>query len=637
MDRRPVRLPHFIAVREPISGSFTAPEIERPGNLLFDNGLGGFSSNGYEYVIYLKASQWTPAPWINVIANPDFGFIVSNNGLGCTWSQNSGENRLTPWHNDPVCDTPSEAIYLRDEDTGQVWSPTPLPSRDDSPYLIRHGAGYSIFEHASHGLIQTLRVFAVVDKPVKIIQLKLENKTPLTRRINITYYAEWVLGNSRDTTAQYIIPEFDSRHFVLLARNPYNEEFSKNVAFLASTRELNWVTSDRCEFLGIQGNYTHPAALERVGLTASVQAGTDPCAALQTLLWLAPGESKEVTYLLGEGSDREEAEKLITHYQEVANIQSSWEAVGPFWDKILNVIKVETPEPAMNILLNRWLLYEAISCRLWGRTALYQSSGAFGFRDQLQDVLAALHCRPELARTQILNAAQRQFKSGDVLHWWHPPSGRGIRTRISDNLLWLPYCVAQYVHSTGDTGVLKEIIPFLNGEPLKSDEDERYGHYFSSGEVGTLYDHCLRAMSIGVTAGPHGLPLMGSGDWNDGMNHVGIKGKGESIWLGWFAYTTLTDFANLCKTIGEHSQAELILKQAETLRCALELSGWDGKWYRRAYFDDGTALGSSDRNECTIDSISQSWAVLSGASSMERSTLAMNSLFEHLVNQSAGL
>ncbi|PKN95371.1 MAG: cellobiose phosphorylase [Chloroflexi bacterium HGW-Chloroflexi-6] len=633
LDNQPVRLPHFIPINEPAPSLALTERIERPANLLFDNGLGGFTPDGNEYQIYLEPGQWTPAPWVNVIANPGFGFLVSNNGLGCTWSQNSGENRLTPWHNDPVSDPPSEAIYLRDEDTGQVWSPTPLPARANAPYLIRHGAGYSIFEHASHGLSQSLRVFAVPDQPVKVIQLNLENKTNRTRRINITCYAEWVLGSSRDITSQYVIPEFDSRRFALLARNPYNVEFSQNVAFLAATRELNWVTTDRSEFLGLLGSYAHPAALERVGLTASVRAGSDPCAVMQILLWLAPNESKEVTFLLGQGADRVEAERLIVDYQNMAHINDAWETVGKFWDQNLNAIRVETPDKTMDLVLNRWLLYESLSCRIWGRTALYQSSGAFGFRDQLQDVLALLHSRPDLVRAHILNAASRQFEEGDVLHWWHPPSGRGIRTRISDNLLWLPYVTAQYVKASGDVSVLEEIQPFLAAEPLKDGEEERYGQYFYGAQQGTIYEHCLRAIQKGVTVGEHGLPLMGAGDWNDGMNRVGIQGRGESIWLGWFSYAVLMEFADLCEKTNYSLQAETLRSQAETLRQAIENCSWDGDWYRRAYFDDGTALGSAARGECQIDSISQSWAVISGAADPARAQHAMDSLYRRLVRR----
>ncbi len=637
LDQQPVRLPHFIAVREP--GPPPSPEVglERPAGLLFDNGLGGFSPDGREYIITLASGQFTPAPWINVIANPEFGFIASSNGLGCTWAHNSGENRLTPWHNDPVSDPPSEAVYLRDEDTGQLWSPTPLPARAPAPYRIRHGAGYSIYEHVSHGLAQALRVFAVSDQPVKIIQLRLENQTAHTRRINITYYAEWVLGNSRDTTAQYIIPEFDSRRFALLARNPYNVDFSSNVAFLAATRELNWVTTDRSEFLGVLGSYAQPAALARVGLAASVQAGCDPCAAIQILLWLAPGESKEVTFLLGQGADRAQAEQLIAEYQDLARVEAAWQSLRPFWEQILGAVQVETPDPALDLLLNRWLLYETVAARIWGRTGLYQSSGAFGFRDQLQDVLALLHSRPDLARAQILNAGRRQFEAGDVLHWWHPPSGKGIRTRISDNLLWLPYVTALYVQTTGDTAILKENLPYLGGDPLKEGEEERYGLFIPGTQAGTLYEHCLRALQKGLTAGRHGLPLMGSGDWNDGMNRVGIEGRGESIWLGWFACATLTEFARLCQHIGQPEQADACSRQAGELLRALEACAWDGQWYRRAYFDDGTALGSAERHECTIDSISQSWAVLSKAANPQRARLAMSALHERLVRPAEGL
>lgn len=497
--------------------------------------------------------------------------------------------------------------------------------------------GYSIFEHTSHGLAQTLQVFAVTDQPVKIVQLKLENKTSRTRRINATYYAEWVLGNARDTTAQYLIPDFDSRRYALLVRNPYNVDFSQSVAFMAATRELNWVTTDRSEFLGVLGSYARPAALARVGLAASVQAGHDPCAAMQLLLWLAPGESKEVTFLLGEGSDREEAESLIARYQDVEQINAARAALKPFWEQSLGAVQVETPDPAMNILLNRWLLYEAISSRIWGRTALYQSSGAFGFRDQLQDVLAVLHSRPEVARAQILNAAWRQFEAGDVLHWWHPPSGKGIRTRISDNLLWLPYVTAEYVKVTGDIAILSEKIPFLEGDPLKEGEDERYGLFVPGSQYGTLFEHCLRALRKGVTAGVHGLPLMGSGDWNDGMNRVGIEGRGESIWLGWFAYATLTGFAQLCEKFGADSQADTFYQQAGALELALDASSWDGQWYRRAYFDDGTALGSAARHECTINSISQSWAVISRAAGLERARLAMDALYARLVRPAQAL
>jgi cyclic beta-1,2-glucan synthetase len=571
-----------------------------------------------------------------VIANPEFGFLVTEAGLGCTWAVNSGENKLTPWSNDPVSDPPSEAIYLRDEDTGQIWSPTPLPARVDAPYLIRHGIGYSIFEHRSHQLDQSLKVFAVPDAPVKIAQLKLKNTSARTRRINITYYAEWVLGTTREQTAPYIVPEFASHNFALLASNPYNQDFGKRVAFLAATREIQGLTTDRTEFLGPLGNYARPDALERVGMTASARAGSDPCATLQLLLWLAPGETKEVTFLLGQGADRADALRLISKYQNVSQVKAAWKSLDRFWEEQIGCLQIQTPDKAMDLLVNHWLPYQALSCRIWGRTAFYQSGGAFGFRDQLQDVLLFLYTRPEIARGHILEAARHQFEEGDVLHWWHPPGDRGIRTRITDNMLWLPYVTARYIHVTGDRSILEEQIPFLSAEPLKPGEHERYGE-FPAGSVGSLYEHCRRALAKGTTHGPHGLPLMGGGDWNDGMNNIGIGGTGESIWLGWFLYATLMDFAQLCELISATEDASRYRQQAETLGTAIEAHAWDGKWYRRAYYDDGEPVGSAENRDCKIDSISQSWAVISGAGDSERTRLAMESLYERLVDKDATL
>ncbi|HEX6034851.1 MAG TPA: hypothetical protein VFY83_10470, partial [Anaerolineales bacterium] len=506
LDVAPVRLPLFVPIDPLYPLMDVQPEIQRPADLQFQNGIGGFTPDGREYVIVLEPGQWTPAPWVNVIAAPEFGCVVSEAGLGPTWSQNSGENRLTPWRNDPVADPPSEAIYLRDEDTGQIWSPTPLPARADATYLIRHGAGYSMFEHASHGLMQNMLVFVAPDEPVKIVQLKLQNTTERMRRINVTYYAEWVLGVARESTAPYITPEFDSNSFALLARNGYNTDFGQRVAFLASTREPAGLTTDRTEFLGNLGSYIRPAALERVGLTPRLEPGSDPCAVLQFLLWLQPGETKEITFLLGQGADREDAERLIKHFQNIQNVEAARQQVREFWDEILEQTQVQTPDPAMDILLNRWLLYQSLSCRFWGRTAFYQSSGAYGFRDQLQDVMAYAHVRPDLIRQHIFESAAHQFEQGDVLHWWHPPAGRGIRTRCSDNLLWLPFVTAHYVRVTGDRSILDEEISFLHAEPLKPGEHERYGQ-FPAGESGTLYEHCCRAIAKGTTAGPNGIPL----------------------------------------------------------------------------------------------------------------------------------
>jgi len=624
-------LPTFIAMPG-ASAPQDMPPIARPADLIFDNGLGGFSADGREYVIYLKPDQWTPAPWINVIANPEFGFIVSETGAGYTWFGNSSENRLTPWSNDPVADPSGEALYLRDEETAEVWSPTPLPCRATAPYLIRHGAGYSIFEHISHGLAQRLRLFAASDAPVKVLHLRLENTWAQPRRITATFYAEWVLGVTRDTAQQYVVSEYDSEHQALLARNNYNAEFGERVAFVAASQSLHGLTADRTEFLGRGGTHRKPAALDRIGLASVIEPGIDPCAALQLHIDLQAGEAQEIYFLIGEGANREDALRLIEHYQHAEHIAAAWLQVNDCWDKLLETVQVQTPDPAMNLLLNRWLLYQTLACRVWARSAFYQSSGAFGFRDQLQDVMALVHAAPHLAREHIVQAARFQFDAGDVLHWWHPPSGRGVRTRFSDDLLWLPFVVAHYVTATGDETILDEAIPFRTGTPLQPGEAERYDQYAPAPEAYTLYEHCRRALEKGTTAGAHGLPLMGSGDWNDGMNRVGIEGRGESVWLGWFLCATLTRFAELCAGRNDRAQAATYRQRATELSQAIEASAWDGVWYRRAYYDDGTSLGSAKNNDCQIDSIAQSWAVLSGAGNLDRATQAMGAVADRLVN-----
>ncbi len=623
------RLPEFTPTRSPMLDPEPTSSLQLPDNLFLDNGLGGFSRDGREYVIHLQPDQYTPHPWVNVIANPEFGFLVSETGSGPTWAGNSGENRLTPWRNDPVTDMPGEALYLRDEETGLVWSPTPMPAGAETAHVIRHGLGYSIFESQSHGLNQNLRLFVAPDAPVKIAHLYLQNLWERPRRVTVTYYAEWVLGTTRDSYQAHIIPEFDSGKHALLATNRYNSEFSERVAFLAANKEPHGATANRTEFLGRLGSYRAPAALGRIGLESAVNAGLDPCAVIQLYVDLPPGASEEVFFLIGEGANRANSLALIGKFQDEGQLEATWQSVQQQWHDILSAITVETPDPSMDLMLNHWLLYQTLSCRLWGRTALYQSSGAFGFRDQLQDVLALLYTRPDLARIQILEAARHQFEAGDVLHWWNPPADHGVRTRFSDDLLWLPYVTAEYVTATGDASILSENIPFLKGELLKPDEIERYALYETTEKEFSLYQHCLRALGKGTTAGAHGLPLMGSGDWNDGMNRVGVDGRGESIWLGWFLHATLKRFAPLVKSMGDDPTP--YLQQAEQYSRALEAHAWDGDWYLRAFHDDGSRLGSHENDECQIDSIAQSWAVLSGAGNPERAAHAMESVNRLLV------
>ena len=627
----PTRLPDFVPARDEAPRPETPP-LARPDDLLFDNGWGGFTPDGREYVIYLEPGDATPAPWVNVMANPDAGCLVTESGGGYTWTANSGENRLTPWSNDPLRDRPGEVIYLRDEETAVVWTPTPAPRGAAAPYRIHHGAGYTTFHHHSHGLKQRLRLFTAAAEPVKIAQLQLENSWPRPRRLTVTYYAEWVLGVNRDEMQAYVIPSYEPDCHALLARNPYNAEFGARVAFLAASQPLHGLTADRAEFLGRLGDVTQPAALARVGLASAVRPGLDPCAALQLHVNLEPGETKTVSFYLGQAADGDAARELIQRLQEPQQVEAAWDAARARWTTLLDAVTVKTPDRAMDLLLNGWLFYQNLSSRIWGRSAFYQSSGAYGFRDQLQDVLAMLHAAPEIAREHILRAARHQFEAGDVLHWWHPPSGRGVRKRITDNLLWLPYVAAHYVQATGDVALLKEELPFRRGEPLEHDEQERYDHYPLTEASYTLYEHCRRALARGA-AGAQGLPLMGGGDWNDGMDRVGIEGRGESVWLGWFRYAVLAAFIPMCSALEDEEQAARYRQEMEALQDALEQHAWDGAWYVRAFYDDGAPLGSAQNRECQIDAIAQSWATLSGAARPERAQQALAAVDEKLVRE----
>ena len=609
-----------------------------PPELSFFNGLGGFHQGGREYVTVLGAEQWTPAPWSNVIGNAvEFGFQITETGGGYTWSVNSRENRITPWSNDAVSDPPGEVVYLRDEDSGSVWSATPLPIRERDPYIVRHGQGYSVFEHTSHGVSQELLVFAPLDASVKISLLRLRNRTGRKRRFSITNYNELVMGVSRSSSAPYIITEIDAPAATIFARNPYNNEFAERIAFVATSESLSSATCDRKEFIGRNGSLETPAALRRVGLAGRSGAGLDPCAAVQIHIELAPHEAREVIFLLGEAESKEAAQSVVATFRLAANVNAAFEKVLDHWDELLSTVEVRTPDPALDTMLNRWLLYQTLSCRVWARTAFYQSGGAFGFRDQLQDVMALVYSSPTITRKQILLAAEHQFKEGDVQHWWHPPSGRGVRTTISDDLLWLPFVTAFYISVTGDTSVLDEVVAFLEQPLLAEGQLENYMQPEVSQESASIFEHCARALDRSLKVGEHGLPLMGGGDWNDGMNRVGQRGKGESVWLGWFLYTALEMSTPHAETRNENERATRYREHLDHLKKALEEKAWDGDWYRRAYFDDGTPLGSARNEECRIDSIAQSWSVISGASDPFRMGRAMAAVEEFLIRRGDGL
>jgi len=609
-----------------------------PPQLKFFNGLGGFSNDEKTYVITLTDIQSTPAPWINVIANQlDFGFTVSESGSGYTWSNNSRENRLTSWSNDAVCDPPSEIIYIRDEESGVYWTPTPLPVREAEPYVIKHSQGHTVFEHNSNGIDQKLTQFVPLDDTIKISRLLLKNVSPVRRSLSVTSFTEWVLGTQRNITAPTVITEYQSDTQTVYARNPYNNEFAHRIAFVHMTGTPESFTCDRKEFLGRNGSSSRPAAMERVGLSGRSGGGFDPCTAFQTKFDLAPGEERQIVILLGQSDKKETASELVQKYSQLKAVDAAFAAVNTGWDKINGAIEIKTPDASMNTLVNHWLLYQTLSCRIWGRSAFYQSGGAYGFRDQLQDVMALVFSDPKIMREQILRAVGRQFKQGDVQHWWHPPTGRGVRTRISDDLLWLPLVACYYVMATHDHALWDEVVPFIEAPELSPGQDDLYLQPSTSAEEVSIFEHCARAIDRSLKVGDHGLPLMGAGDWNDGMNRVGNEGKGESVWVGWFLANILGQVIPLCEKNGNTKRAETYRACLQSLKKSLEENAWDGDWYRRAYFDNGLPLGSVTNDECKIDSISQSWAVISGHGDRERTIRAMNAVDEHLVSRGDGL
>ena len=630
-----VRVPRLVPTH---SARVATATVEPPSReLILGNGIGGFTPDGSEYVITTLADQATPAPWSNVLANPDFGTVISESGLAYTWSENAHEFRLTPWHNDPVSDASGEALYLRDEESGHFWSPAPLPSRGTGAYVTRHGFGYSVFEHREDGISSELWVYVAIDAAVKFSVLKIRNTSGRTRRLSATGYVEWVLGDLRPKTTMHVITEIDAKGGALLARNAYNTEFPGRVAFFDVDDPARSVSGDRTEFMGRNGALRNPAAMTRARLSGKVGPALDPCGAIQVPFELADGEVREIVFRLGVGRNAADAGSLVQRFRGSSAPAVALDAVRAHWKRTLGALQVKTPDASLDVLANGWLLYQTVACRLWARSGYYQSGGAFGFRDQLQDVMALVHTDPSLMREHLLRCAGRQFVEGDVQHWWHPPSGRGVRTRCSDDYLWLPLATARYVKATGDTGVLEESIHFLEGRFVNPGDDSYYDLPGRSGESASLYQHCVRAIVHGLQYGSHGLPLMGSGDWNDGMNLVGIKGAGESVWLGFFLCSVLKQFAEVALRNDDPSFAERCEAEGINLARNLELHGWDGRWYRRAYFDDGSPLGSAGNAECRIDSVAQSWSVLSGAGDAKRSRLAMRSVDERLVRRDHAL
>jgi len=632
--RKPV--PQLMLARSIRTESPAIAALPRP-DLMFYNGYGGFTPDGREYIITTAHGQVTPAPWVNVLANPHFGTVVSESGLAYTWAENAHEFRITPWHNDPVSDSGGEAFYIRDEERGHYWSPMPLPRRGATPYVTRHGFGYSVFEHTERGISSEAWVYVAPDASVKFTVLKIKNISGRPRRLSATGYVEWVLGDLRSKSAMHVITELDPASGALLARNGYSMDFDGRVAFFDTDDTTRTLCGDRTEFIGRNGTLRNPAAMTRTGLSGRVGAALDPCAAIQVPFDLADGQEREIIFRLGAGRDASDAGILVRRFRGSYAARGALEGVWQYWNRTLGAVHVETPDHALDILTNGWLLYQTLACRLWARSGYYQSGGAFGFRDQLQDVMALIHAEPRLVREHILLCASRQFTEGDVQHWWHPPTGRGVRTHCSDDFLWLPMATARYVLSTGDTGVLDEPVAFIEGRQVNADEDSYYDLPNRSRQVASLYEHCVRAIVRGERYGAHGLPLIGSGDWNDGMNIVGEQGKGESVWLGFFFYKVLMEFAAIADVKGDTAFIEHCRNEASLLRQKIEQNAWDGGWYCRAYFDDGSPLGSTVNPECQIDSVAQSWSILSGAGDAVRTRAAMEAVDQRLVRRDHAL
>jgi cellobiose phosphorylase len=605
--------------------------------LVFDNGIGGFSQDGREYVITVTEKNKTPLPWVNVLANPNFGTVISESGQSYTWSENSHEFRLTPWNNDPVTDQCGEAFYIRDEESGYYWSPTPLPRSSSSAYKVRHGFGYSVFEHIESGIQSEVWVYVDLESAVKFTVLKLKNLSGRLRKLSVTGYAEWVLGDLKPKTSMYISTELDSDTGALIAKNPYSMEFADRVGFFDTDEVNKTYTGSRTEFIGRNFNLSNPDAMSRLRLSGKMGIGGDPCAAIQVSFDLSEYQDREVVFKLGAGKNYGEAMNTIRDFKGKDKAAEALDKVRQYWEKTVSAVKVETPDTALNILANGWLVYQALACRVWARSGFYQSGGAFGFRDQLQDVMSLLYTEPNIARNQILLSASKQFKEGDVLHWWHPPMDRGVRTHCSDDYLWLPFVTSRYVTFTGDTSILDENVHFIEGRLLAPDEESNYDLPTRSGESASLYEHCVRSIKHGLRFGERGLPLMGTGDWNDGMDQVGKHGKGESVWLGFFLYDILNQFCAIAKSRNDADMTDICSKEATALQQNIEKNAWDGNWYRRAYFDDGTPLGAATNQDCQVDSIAQSWSVISGAGDPHRIEQAMDSAQKYLVSKESNL
>jgi len=611
-------------------------EEEKKEELLYDNEYGGFTKGGKTYKLKVNSKGKLPTVWSHILANEKFGTLVTDNMGGFTWSKNSRLNKLTSWNNEQVTNIPSEIIYLVETDTDKVWSIGASPKADDENYHIEYGFGYAKYNHNSLGIKQEVNVCVPTNENVKINILKLENNIPKKRRLKIIYYIKPVLGEDETRTNLYIETNYDEQNNLIYAKNLYPEDFENSIMYVSSSEKIKSYTGDKKSFIG-SGTIQNPEGIKKVRLNNKGALGKQACICMEIEVELESYGTKEISIILGEENNITDVKNIVYKYSKLSNCRIDLENTKKTWNDLLSKIQVKTPVKSMDILLNGWLLYQTLACRMWAKSAFYQSGGAFGFRDQLQDTLALKYVNPDIMKTQILRAARHQFIEGDVEHWWHEETLRGVRTRFSDDRLWLVYLVIEYINYTNDYTILDLEETYLKGRKLLESEDENYDLHKPDEIKESIYSHCVRAIEISLDFGENGLPKIGSGDWNDGLSTVGNKGKGESVWLGFFLYKILEDFIPICEKKEELDLANKYNKIKENLKKALNTNGWDGHWYKRAFTDEKQVLGSIENEECKIDGISQSWAVISGAGDNDKKYISMESLDNHLVDRENGI
>ena len=544
--------------------------------------------------------------------------------------------RLTAWNNNQVTDVPSEIIYLEDMESKNIWSLGVNPTPDNNDYYITYGFGYSKYMHTSNGILQEVKMFVPKEDSIKVQILHLENKLAKRKEIKLIYCVKPVLDEDEIRANGYIDLKYNSNINVLTLQNQTKEENNRTIMYISCSEKISSFTGNKASFIG-NGTIKNPEGIRKIELDKENSLGKDEMVVIEARITLEALESKDIVITLGADTNLLELQDTAYKYTNPNNAISELEATKKYWSGLLGNLKVDTPIESMNILLNGWLLYQTLCSRMFARSGYYQSGGAYGFRDQLQDCVGLKYISPEILRKQIIKHSEHQFIEGDVEHWWHEETSRGIRTRFSDDLLWLPYMVAEYIRFTGDSKILEEETSYVKGNILPDGIDERYDLYLKSEKKETIYMHCIRAIEKSLNFGENGLPKIGSGDWNDGFSNVGNKGRGESVWLGFFQYVVLEKFVELCEKYGEKERAEKYRKIMEALKRHLNTNGWDGRWYKRAFMDDGNVLGSIQNEECRIDSIAQSWATISGAGDNDKKYISLNSLENHLVDKEAGI